>query len=192
MSTAGLPSLQPISEPSQKLFFPARFKFIGIDICEDGNPLVQSKHSLLKTWPAPEFVRDIVKLIGFAQFYSQFIPNFEMRVAPLRTVCKQEYTKLVAQHRTPEAEGAWEDLKDAILLDPCIQRFDYRKLIVLHTDFLSHGFGYILLQPGNDEALTQAVQDYRDGKGFSFMAKGSKAILRPVCFGARQTRGNEV
>jgi hypothetical protein len=84
------------------------------------------------------------------------------------------------------------DLKDAILLDPCIQQFNHCKLIVLRTDFLARGFGFVLLQPGNDEASVQAAQDYCDGKGFSFMTKGSKAILRPVCFGARQTRGNEV
>jgi hypothetical protein len=107
-----------------------------------------------------------------------------MCAAPLRTVCKQEYTKPVAKHWMPEAEGAWEDLKDAILSDPCIQQFNYRKLIVLRTDFSSHGFGYVLLQPGNNKVSVQAAQDYRDGKGFSFMTKGSKAILRPVCFGA--------
>jgi hypothetical protein len=85
-----------------------------------------------------------------------------------------------------------EDLKGAILSDPCIQRFDHRKLIVLRTDFSSKGFGYVLLQPGNDEASVKAAQDYLDGKGFNFMTKESKAILHPVCFGARCTRGNEI
>jgi hypothetical protein len=46
------------------------FEFVGVDVCDDGNRPAQSKHSLIKTWPAPEFVRDIAKLIGFAQFYS--------------------------------------------------------------------------------------------------------------------------
>ena len=87
---------------------------------------------LLKTWPAPEFVRDIAKFLGFAQFYSRLIPNLEMCVAPLRTVTKQEYTDPITQHWTPDAGQAWEDLKDAILSDPCIQRFDYRKLVVCH------------------------------------------------------------
>jgi hypothetical protein len=72
----------------KSFFFPARFEFVGIDVCEDGNCPAQSKHSLLKMWSAPEFVWDVAKLIGFAQFYSQFIPNFEMRAAPLRTICK--------------------------------------------------------------------------------------------------------
>ena len=68
----------------------------------------------------------------------------------LRTVTKQEYTKDVGPHWTPEAQAAWEDLKGAILADPCIQHFDHCKLIVLLTDFSAKGFGYVLLQPGNN------------------------------------------
>ncbi len=147
---------------------------------------------LLKTWPAPEFVRDVEKFIGFAQFYSRFIPNFKMRAAPLRTLVKGEYTDPIAQHWTPEAESALNDLKDAILLDPCIQRFDHRKLVVLRSDFPSLGFGYVLLQPGNDNASVRAEQDYRAGKGFSFMTKVSNATLQPICFGAQRSRGNKV
>jgi hypothetical protein len=56
---------------------------------------------------------------------------------------------------------------------------------------LSLGFGYVLLQPGDNEASLSAVQDYRDGKGFAFMTKASLAVLHPVCFGSRKTRGNE-
>ena len=119
---------------------------------------------LLKTWPAPEFACDVAKFIGFAQFYSRFIPNFEMCVASLRTITYQEYTDPIAQHWTHDTERAWADLKDAILSDPCIQRFDYRKLIVLRTDFSILGFGYVLLQPGNDEASVKAAQNYRASK----------------------------
>ena len=75
--------------------------------------------------------------------------------------------------------------------DPCIKHFDSSKLVVLRTDFLSFGFGYVLLQPGNDAASVSAAQDYSGGKGFTFTTKESKAVLHPVCFGARKTRGNE-
>ena len=67
------------------------FKFVGIDVCTDGNHPAQSKHTLLKTWPAPKTVCHVAKFIGFAQFYSRFIHNFELRVAPLREITKQEY-----------------------------------------------------------------------------------------------------
>ncbi len=102
-------------------FFLTRFEFVGVNVCKDGNRPAQSKHGLLKSWLAPELVRDIAKLIGFAQFYSRFISNFKMCAERLRHICKQEYTKPIAAHWTPKAEGAWEDLKEAIMSDPCIQ-----------------------------------------------------------------------
>jgi hypothetical protein len=47
-------------------FFPKRFKFVGIDVCTNGNRTAKLKHGLLKTWPAPKLVRDVAKFIGFA------------------------------------------------------------------------------------------------------------------------------
>jgi hypothetical protein len=78
--------------------FLSRFEFLGINVCADGNRPAQSKHTLLKTWPAPETVRNVAMFIGLAQFYSRFIHNFELRVAPLREITKQEYTNPVAQY----------------------------------------------------------------------------------------------
>jgi hypothetical protein len=83
-------------------------------------------------------------------------------------------------------------MKYAILSDPCIACFDYRKLIVLWRDFSSLGFGLMLCQPGNDAARNQAVQEYRKGRGFTMMTKDSATILHPVCFGGRRSHGNEV
>jgi hypothetical protein len=51
-------------------------------------------------------------------------------------------------------------MKQAILSNSCLQRFDYRKPVVLPTDFFARGFGYVLLQPRNDDALMTALQDY--------------------------------
>jgi hypothetical protein len=36
--------------------FPSCFEFVGINVCADGNQPAQSKHTLLRTWPAPETV----------------------------------------------------------------------------------------------------------------------------------------
>jgi hypothetical protein len=120
--------------------FLSHFKFVGIDICADGNRPAQSKHTLLKTWPAPKNVCNVAKFIGFAQFYLHFIHNFELRVAPLREITKQEYTNPVAQYWSTAAQNSLEVIKNAILADPCILRFDYRKLIVLWTNFFVSWF----------------------------------------------------
>jgi hypothetical protein len=157
--------------------FLLHFKFLGINVCADGNRPAQSKHTLLKTWPAPKAVRDVAKFIGFAQFYSRFIHNFELCITPLRKITKQEFTNPVALFWNDAAQTSLNDMKKAILANPCILRFDYQKLIVLWTDLSCLGFGWVLCQPGNNEATIKAVQDYRAGKGFSFMTKDLSAIL---------------
>jgi len=58
--------------------FSKRFEFVGIDVCPDGNRPAMSKHQFLVHWPLPEFVRDVAKNVGFAQFYGKFIPQFEL------------------------------------------------------------------------------------------------------------------
>ena len=50
--------------------FPARFEFVGVNVCSDGNRLACSKHVLLETWPEPTKVRNVAKFIGFGQFYN--------------------------------------------------------------------------------------------------------------------------
>ncbi len=98
----------------------------------------------------------------------------------------------VTPHWTTAAQDLLEDIKKAILLDPCLQRFKYKWLIVLQSDFSSKGFGYVICQPGNDDALTKAMNAYHSGANFSFMTKTSTAVLHPVSFGARRCRGYEV
>jgi hypothetical protein len=173
--------------------FPKHFEFVGINVCSDGNRPAMSKHQLLQHPPQPETVRDVAKIIGFAQFYSKFIPHFELRIAPLcRLTTKFEYTKLVAPHRSAPAQAAFDDIKQAILSNPCLKWFNHQCLIVLRTDFSSQGFGYIVCQPGNDDVSNAAMDAYQRGSDFNFMAASSAAVLIPVVFGAWRSRGNKV
>jgi hypothetical protein len=90
------------------------------------------------------------------------------------------------------AQESFDDIKLAILSDPCLKRFDHNCLIVLRSDFSSKGFGYVVCQPGTDTASTVAMDTYHSGLDFSFMTKDSAAVLHPVTFGARRCCGNEV
>jgi hypothetical protein len=162
-----------------------------IDVCADGNCPAQSKHVLLKSWLIPEIVQDDVKFVGFAQFYSRWIQNFELRIMPLQAILTREYSDSIGDLWTQEAQASFDDIRNSILLDPVIKRFNHNKLCVLRSDFSSLGVGYVLLQPGSDSESIKAMDDYRAGKGFTFMTPGSLAMLHPICFGARCTRGNE-
>jgi hypothetical protein len=63
--------------------FPKQFEFIGIDVCPDSNQPAMSKQQLLHQWLSPVIVCNVTKFVGFMQSYSHFIPNFEIRIAPL-------------------------------------------------------------------------------------------------------------
>lgn len=151
-----------------------------------------SKHQLLEHWPDPLIVRDVAKLVGFAQFYSQFLPHFVCRITRLREILKEEYTLDITPFWNDAAVAEWKDIKTALLADPCIGRYDHRKLLVIRTDFSALGFGYAALQPGDDPASVTAMHTAMSGGDFQFMTKEHPSLtLKPVAFGSRRTRGNE-
>jgi hypothetical protein len=173
--------------------FSKHFEFVGIDVCPDGNCPAMSKHQLLEHWPQPEFIQDVAKIVRFAQFYGKFIPQLELQIAPLcDLITKLEYTKPVAPHWTPAAQHSFHNIKLTILSNPYLKRFEHNHLIVLWSDFLSKGFGYVVCHPGTDTASTVDLDAYCSGLDFSFMTKDSAAVLHPVTFRARRCRGNEV
>jgi hypothetical protein len=165
----------------KSFIFPERFEFVGNDVSPYGNRPAQTKHQLLELWPNPTIVRDIAKFIGFAQFHSIYIHHFELRIAPLCEITiKSEYTDPVGPLWNDSAQRSMDDLKEAILSNPCLMRFNHKRLIVLRTDFSSRGFGFVVSQPGTDECSEAAMVAYRSGSDFSFMTKEATGVLRPV------------
>jgi hypothetical protein len=150
-----------------------------------------SRHQLLNTWPAPELVRNVAKFVGFIQFYAPFIPHFEVCIAPLRVVLQSEYMDLVDPYWSDNAKAAFEEMRQAILSNPCLRHFDHCKLLVLCTDFSANGFGYIAYQPADDDLSLAATNTTMQGGHFDFMTKELQATLHPVAFGCRCTRLNE-
>ncbi len=90
-----------------------------------------------------------------------------------------------------EAHEAWLDLKQAILKDHYLVQFDPHKHTYLHKDFLSVGFGSVILQPGNDQKSLDAMEREMNGGGCKFMDKGSNISLRLIAFGSCRSRGYE-
>ncbi len=80
-----------------------------------------SKHELLKHWPTRTLVRDVASFVGFLQFYSKFIPCFELRSAPLRAIMAQEYTETIGSSWNSEAQNTFDELRKAVLSDPCLR-----------------------------------------------------------------------
>jgi hypothetical protein len=90
--------------------FPKCFEFVGVDVIPTGNFPARSKHILLESWPIPAEVRDVAKFIGFGQFYSRFIPNFELRVTALCSITCHDYSMPLGDLWTPEARATFDDI----------------------------------------------------------------------------------
>jgi hypothetical protein len=156
-----MPGLPTLTKLKKSDIFSLCFEFVGIDVCPDRNHPAMTKHQLLVHWPLPEFVPDVAKIVGFAQFYGKFIPQLELRISPLRNlITKLEYTKPVAPHWTTAAQDSFDDITLAILSSPCLKSFDHNHLVVLRSDYSSKGFGYVICQPGNDNVSTTAMNAY--------------------------------
>jgi hypothetical protein len=172
-------------------FFPKHFEFVGINVSPDGNRPAMSKHELLKHWPPPTLVRDVASFVGFLQFYGKFIPCFELRAKPLREIMKREYTKEIGTMWTMEAQATFDNLRQSVLSNPCLRRFDLAKLTVLCTDFSAKGFGYIVCQPCNNNVSLELVSQFMSGNGFHFLAKNDDGVLYPVALGSHCLRRNK-
>jgi hypothetical protein len=104
---------------------------------------------------------------------------------------RTEYTSPVGSSWTPAASAIFDEMRQAILSDPCLLCYNHRKLLVLRTNFSANGFGYVACQPANNKGSLATMRHCMHGKGFEFMTKTSTAVLHPVVFGCRRTRSNK-
>jgi hypothetical protein len=193
MSASYMPGLPTLTKLKEKSYFLQALRVCRNQCSSRRKPSCHVKASTSCTLASTGICLGCCKKCRVCTILWKFIPQFELQIAPLcDLITKLEYTKPVAPHWTTAAQDSFNDIKQAILSDPCLKRFDHNRLIVLRSDFSSKGFGYVICQPGNNNASTTAMNAYCSGSDFSFMTKDSTAVLHPVAFGARRCRGNEV
>ena len=80
-------------------------------------------------------------------------------MTPLRELClKKDYDDRVTPDMwSKEVNDAWEFIKNAIISDPVLVRFDYRKRIYTRTDYCNAGMGTVALQPASDPISMAAM-----------------------------------
>ena len=67
-------------------WFPKEVEFVGVDVSTHGNSPSKEKIVIMEAWKYPITSRDIMSFIGFAIFYLCWIPYFELKVDPLRSM----------------------------------------------------------------------------------------------------------
>ena len=173
-------------------FLKKRFEFVGHDILSMGNTTAQSKYDLINDWILPVTGDGLHSFVSLCNFYTKFLPLFEMKVAPLR----QLYTKYLHQ-KIPQM--AWskdliylfEALKKDLTTEPVLARYDSTKPIFLKTDWSSLGMSFILMQPGNDKKSDEASKSLLENGTCNFDVSHDGPRLRPISSGMRKCTDSE-
>lgn len=89
--------------------------------------------------PQPVTSEQLQLLLGKATYYSAYIPNLSDRTRPLRDMLLTDPFKW-----TPDAEKAYQDIKEALISPQVLMQYDPSLPLILATDASKTGLGAVL------------------------------------------------
>ncbi|KAF6527467.1 hypothetical protein HZS61_010511 [Fusarium oxysporum f. sp. conglutinans] len=124
-------------EPEKSHFHVKEVDFLGHTITPGEIRMERKKISAVADWPKPTTVKEVQSFLGFANYYRRFIKDFSKIANPLTELTKKERKFIWL----PEAQDAFEQLRQAILSEPVLVMFDPNKEIELETDSSDFALG---------------------------------------------------
>ncbi|KAK1800902.1 hypothetical protein P4O66_005554 [Electrophorus voltai] len=114
-------------------------------IIQEGSVRMRScKVQAVTGWPRPQTRRELLRFLGFANFYGQFIKSFSTLAKPLTDLLRGQ-TKQIKW--TTEAERPFRELKTAFSIVPVLQQLDPEKPFIVEV--LEHCLNILqVLVPG--------------------------------------------
>ena len=120
--------------------------FLGHRVAKEG--LLPDPHNIQKIldWAPPKTEDGMKSFLGLCGYYSRFVPQYMDLTKPLREA------KVVGDHLTwtPEAEAAFESLKQALTAPPVLALPTFRGTFVLYTDASDSAVGSVLAERVGD------------------------------------------
>ena len=122
-------------------------EYVGHVLNKDGMTFSRDKIEKVLQIPKPIKEKELKSFLGLANYFRDHIENHSTIVRPLNDLLKG-YQRTRKIQWTPEAEKAFEDIKDAINNCPQLFFLDYTEglPIYLHTDASTYGIGAYLFQ----------------------------------------------
>jgi hypothetical protein len=116
-------------------------EFLGFQVNGVGITPMEAKIAAIKYLKSPSPVSHPRSLLGFLNYYRQFVDNFSSRAAPLTELLKKD----VPWEWTPARETAFTDLKDALCTEGlALRHFDPLRPTMVNTDWSNHGIVAVL------------------------------------------------
>ena len=145
-------------------FHRTEVKYLGIIISTEGLKMDPDKVKAVREWATPRNTHDVLSFLGFANFYRRFIKDFGRIAMSLTELTKGKkkvkteegaklaWTKPVFQW-TPEAQTAFERLRDAFSIDMILAHFDFNKATVIEVDASDYVVAGVLSQRDSQDVL---------------------------------------
>ena len=128
---------------TQKCHFSVQqIHFLGHVISREGLQPDESHVDAIRNAPVPTDVSALRSFLGLASYYSRFLPNVSTVTESLRVLTR----KGVPFVWTPEADKAFNVIKDLIIHSVTLQLFDPALPVIVATDASAYGLGAVLLQ----------------------------------------------
>ena len=108
-----------------------------------------NKVEAIQNWPRPLNKKQVKAFLGLTGYYRRFIENFASIASPLTDLTKGKDSTMVKW--TPEAEQAFQNLKQALCAQPVLVTPDFKKEFIVQTDASDVGIGAVLSQVRDGE-----------------------------------------
>ncbi|CAI7767097.1 unnamed protein product [Closterium sp. NIES-53] len=119
-----------------------KVQFLGHMVSAQGVHVDQKKIEAVRTWKTPENVKELQQFLGFANYYSRFVPNYAEIAAPLTNLLKKNTPyQWEAKH-----QEAVEQLKTTLMSAPVLILPDPELDYVIEADASDQAVGAVLMQ----------------------------------------------
>jgi len=126
-------------------------EFLGYVIGRNGIKMAKEKVEAVLEWRTPESLTEVQSFLGFANFYRRFIQDYSRIARPLTQLTKKE--KKEEWSWNPEAQAAFEKLKQRFTTAPILAHFDPAKTVVIETDASDFALGAVMSQRDEENHL---------------------------------------
>ena len=132
-------------------FLKYQIEYVVHDINSDGNFPAQSKFDMINDWKKPVTGQYFFSFVGLINFYHQSVPYLELKLKPLRRLCRAYYRQPIPIISwTPGIIALFHELKISVTSSPFLSRFGPEEPTFLKTGWSAEIMGWILMQPADD------------------------------------------
>ena len=118
---------------------------MGHIVSRDGIQADPAKTSALRQYPVPKSVTEPKSFLGLCSYYRRYVRDFAAIARPLHQLTE----KTNEFHWNPEAQKAFEQLKDCLRSTPILAFPSMKEPFILYTDASQFAIGVVLAQVQN-------------------------------------------